>query len=217
MKTLDEGLIRQLVQEILAQLPAGGGFYPPEALPVGISARHVHLSVKDLKVLFGTTYLLQKLKDLKQPGQFAAKETVTLVGPKGTLRGVRILGPERKQTQVEISRTDGFALGIEPPIRHSGKLKGSAGIVMVGPHGAVTLEEGVIIAARHLHLSPADGTVLNLKDKDVILLESSGVRGLQFNEVLVRCGPAHLTEFHLDTDEANAGDLENGTLVKIIR
>lgn len=217
MKTLDEELIRSLVREVLAQLPQGAGARPPEAVPTGISARHVHLSVKDLKALFGTTHQLHKFKDLKQPGQFAAEETVTLVGPHGTLARVRVLGPERKETQVELSRTDAFALGIDAPVRQSGDLKGTPGIVLVGPRGAVTLDHGCIVAARHLHLAPADGMLLGLKDKDRISIEVPGERGLVFRDVLVRCTPEHATEFHVDTDEGNAAGLQNNTLVTIVR
>lgn len=215
MKTLDEELVRTLVKEVLAQLPVASA--TPEAVATGVSARHVHLSVKDLKALFGTTYQLKKMRNLKQPGQFAAEETLTLVGPKGTLPRVRILGPERKQTQVEISRTDSLALGLDAPVRQSGDLKGSPGLVLVGPLGAVTLGEGCIVAARHLHLAPADGVVLNLKDQDRIGIRADGDRGLLFNNVLVRCGAEHATEFHCDTDEGNGAGLGSGTMVTIVR
>ncbi len=212
---LDEELVRTLVREVLAQMPVASP--TPEAVPTGISARHVHLSVRDLKALFGTTYQLRNMRALKQPGQFAAEETVTLVGPKGTLAKVRILGPERKQTQVEISQTDAFALGVKAPVRQSGDLKGSPGIVLVGPLGAVTLAAGCIVASRHLHLSPADGVLLNLKDRDRVGIRVAGERGLLFNDVLVRCGSEHATEFHCDTDEGNAAGLASGMLVTIVR
>lgn len=217
MKTLDEELIRKLVREIIAQLPLTAGGAAPNAVPVGVSGRHLHVSVRDAKILFGTTYQLTKMKDLMQPAQFAAEETVTLVGPKGVIRGVRILGPERKQTQIEISRTDGFTLGVTPPVRQSGDLKGSAGIVIVGPRGAVTLDEGLIVAARHLHLSVADGVARTLQDKDLVGIEVPGERGLVFRGVLVRCGPDHATEYHVDTDEANAAGICTGAAVTLVR
>jgi putative phosphotransacetylase len=215
MKTLDEELVRTLVKEVLAQLPVTAP--APGTVSVGISARHVHLSVRDLKALFGTTYQLRRMRELKQPGQFAAEETLTLVGPKGTLGRVRVLGPERKQTQVEISRSDALALGVEAPVRQSGDHRDTPGLVLVGPLGAVTLTAGCIVAARHLHLSPADGVLLNLKDKDRIGIAVTGERDLLFNDVLVRCGPEHATEFHCDTDEGNGAGICGKSLVTIVR
>ncbi|HPZ10405.1 MAG TPA: phosphate propanoyltransferase, partial [Candidatus Eremiobacteraeota bacterium] len=141
-------------------------------IPIAISNRHVHLCKQDLNMLFGEGYTLTKMKDLSQPGQFAAQETVTLAGSKGRVKtGVRILGPERSKTQVEISRTDGFELDIMPPVRDSGDLAGSPGIVIVGPKGAITLKEGVICAWRHIHMNPEDALHFGVTDKQYVKIK----------------------------------------------
>lgn len=186
-------------------------------VPVGISNHHLHLSQADLETLFGKGYELTQKKPLSQPGQYAAEETVTLIGPKSSINKVRILGPVRPQTQVEISRADSFILGITPPVRDSGSISGSPGIIIEGPKGRVELKEGVIIAQRHLHLHTDEAKELNLKDKDYISVEFEGVRSVIFNNVLVRVGPNFAKDLHLDIDEANAACLSNGDLGKIIR
>lgn len=180
-------------------------------VPVGISNRHLHLSQADLEVLFGKGHELTPMKPLSQPGQYAAEEVVTLVGPKGKIAKVRVLGPVRPKTQVEISRTDSFTLGVNPPVRDSGAIEGSAGIVLEGPAGSVTLEEGVIIAQRHIHLHTDEAAEMGLKDKDIVSVKFDGPRGVIFNNVLVRVSPNFAKDFHLDTDEANAAGLSNGT------
>lgn len=185
-------------------------------IPVRISGRHIHISQKDLDQLYGTGYQLTKYRDLAQPGQYAAKETLTVVGPGGVIEDVRILGPLRAQTQVEISGTDGYHLGIEPPVRDSGHLEGTPGIVLVGPLGAVTLKHGVILAATHIHTSPADAAKLTLKNGDRVQVLVDGERDLIFNDVLVRVDEGFITEMHLDTDEANAAVIEDGSCVTII-
>ena len=165
---------------------------------VGVSNRHVHLSKEDLEVLFGKGYQLTPVKDLRQPGQFAAKETVTIVGPKGAIENVRVLGPIRKETQVEISRTDAFKLGLNPPVRDSGDLDGTPGIVIVGPAGVVVKNRGVILAKRHIHMHPKDAQHYGVKDKDIVrVIVEKGERRLIFDDVLVRVREAvsytHLT------------------------
>ncbi|RYD04015.1 hypothetical protein N752_16630 [Desulforamulus aquiferis] len=152
---------------------------------------------------------------MKQVGEYAAKETLTLVGPKGALRNVRVLGPVRKFTQVEISRTDGFNLGIVPPIRDSGKLEDTPGIVLVGPKGGVSLNKGVIVAARHIHMGVEDAHRYNVSDGDRVTIKINGPRGGSFDNVLVRVNPNFRLEFHIDTDEANAAALKNGDTVSI--
>ena len=185
---------------------------------VGISNRHVHLSQEDLDKIFGPGYQLTNIKDLSQPGQFAADETVTLVGPKGVLQRVRVLGPTRSRTQVEISRTDGFTLGVKPPVRDSGQHEGSAGrVTIVGPQGALTLSEGVILAKRHVHMTSADAKRFGLKDKDMVRIRCGGDRGLIFDQVLVRVRDDFALDCHLDTDEANAAMLNNGDEVEILK
>ncbi|HHT62227.1 MAG: phosphate propanoyltransferase [Bacillota bacterium] len=184
-------------------------------IPVGISNRHVHLSRHDLEILFGRDAMLTKFKDLSQPGQYACQEKVTLVGPKGVIENVRVLGPTRKNTQVEISVSDCFKLGIQAPIRDSGDLAGSAGLTLVGPAGSVTVPEGAIIAARHIHMHPKDAEYFGVKDGDRVNVECTGPRGVVFCEVLVRVNENYKLEMHVDMDEANAASLRNGDLVKI--
>ncbi|MCL4441328.1 MAG: phosphate propanoyltransferase [Firmicutes bacterium] len=186
-------------------------------IPIGISNRHVHISKEHMDILFGSGAVQTKDRDLSQPGQFVAEQEVTLVGPKGVIQNVRILGPERIQTQVEISISDCFIFGIQPPIRDSGDLEGSAGITLVGPKGSVTLNEGCIIAARHIHMSPADAEYFKVKHGDRVTVSVPGMRGVVFAEVLVRVNPNYLLEMHLDRDEANAASLKNGDLVALVR
>ncbi|AKX93953.1 phosphate propanoyltransferase [Moorella thermoacetica] len=185
-------------------------------VPVGVSGRHVHLTREHLQTLFGPGYELIKLRDVVQPGQFAAKETVTIVGPKGVLEKVRVLGPLRSYTQVEISRTDSFKLGVNPPIRDSGDHEGSPGCVLVGPAGVVTLKQGVIIALRHIHMHTDEAKRYGLKDKDLVTVQVGGERGLIFTNVLVRVNPNFRLEFHVDTDEANACLLNNNDMVQVL-
>lgn len=186
-------------------------------VPVGISNRHLHVTQEDLEILFGKGYELTQKKPLSQPGQFASEETVTLIGPKSIIKNVRILGPVRPQTQVEISRTDSFTLGINPPVRDSGSISATPGIIIEGPKGRVELKEGVIIAQRHLHLHTDEAKELNLNDKDIIAVEFEGERGVIFKNVLVRVSPKFAKDLHLDLDEANAASLSNGDLGTIIR
>ncbi|MDR1854845.1 MAG: phosphate propanoyltransferase [Azoarcus sp.] len=186
-------------------------------VPVGISNKHLHLSEQDLAALFGAGHKLTPYKELVQPGQYAAEEQVDLVGPKGSFKHIRIIGPTRPQTQVEISKTDARALGIDPPVRESGKLSGSPGIKLVGPKGEVTLGEGTIVALRHIHLSPSQAAEAGVKDKDLVDVKTTGTRPLIFEDVLIRSGDAHFREFHIDTDEANAAGLANGNEVEILK
>ncbi|WP_422393077.1 phosphate propanoyltransferase [Neomoorella humiferrea] len=185
-------------------------------IPVGISNRHVHLSEEDLRTLFGPGARLTKLRDLSQPGQFAAEQTVILVGPKGVIENVRVLGPTRKKTQVEISVSDCFKLGVQAPIRDSGQLEGSARITIVGPESSVTLNEGCIIAARHIHMHPEDARRFGVKDGERVNVRTFGPRGVTFYEVLVRVHENYKLEMHIDIDEANAACLKNGDFVEII-
>ena len=167
--------------------------------------------------LFGPGSELTEVRPLSQPGQFAAKEMVTLVGPKGKIEKIRVLGPIRKQTQIEISVTDSFLLGIKPAVRLSGDLAGTPGAVIIGPAGQIEVPEGVIVAARHLHMSEREAAVYGLHDKDVVTLASSGDRAVLFENVIVRCGSGHELEVHFDTDEANAAQLKNGSILEIVR
>jgi len=185
-------------------------------VPVGISNRHVHICRKDLGVLFGPGADLTVMKPLSQPGQFAAEEKVTLVGPKRSLEGVRILGQMRSYTQVEISRTDAYYLGLEAPIRDSGDLEGTPGLILKGPCGELKLERGVIIARRHIHMTEQDAEQFKVRDKDLVQVLVEGPRPVVFADVLVRVDTFAL-EMHIDTDEANAAFLVNGQKVKVYR
>lgn len=180
-------------------------------IPIAVSARHVHLTRQAVEILFGEGYQLQELRPLSQPNQFAAKETVTLIGPRNSIENVRILGPCRNQNQVEISRTDEFFLGIDAPVRKSGNISGSPGITIKGQKGTLTLHEGVICAWRHIHMSPADAEVFSVKDKDLVAIQvNSGEKSLTFNNVLIRVSDKFKLEMHIDTDEANAAEIYQG-------
>ena len=187
-------------------------------LLVETSARHLHLSQEHLEILFGKGHELTVKKMLSQPGQFAAEEKVQVVGPKGTLK-MSVLGPVRKDTQVEVSLTDARSLGVAAPIRESGDIAGSGACKLVGPAGEVELTEGVIAAKRHLHITPEDAAEMGLKDKDIISLKiDSPERSLVFGDVVVRVSASYATAVHIDTDEANAlapapGEVY-GTMVK---
>lgn len=186
-------------------------------VPVGLSNRHVHLSEADLQTLFGEGYELTELKPLSQPGQYAANEVVDVVGPKRTLSKVRILGPTRPSSQVEVSITDSFYLGAKVPIRNSGDLEGTPGCKLIGPKGEVELSQGLIAAARHIHMHTDDGAALDLKDKDIVRVKIPGDRGMILENVLIRVHETYALDMHIDTDEGNAGLVRNGDLVEIIK
>jgi len=183
---------------------------------VGISNKHVHLSEADLAALFGTGHKLTIKKDLKQPGQYAAEEQVDVVGPKGTIKSVRILGPTRKETQVELAETDARGIGLALPVRESGKLDGTPGLKLVGPAGEVNLPKGGIIALRHIHLSPADAEKAGVKDQDWVTVKAPGKRPVIFEDVLIRAVDGFICEMHVDTDEGNAAGIANGDMMEII-
>ncbi|HAY99153.1 MAG TPA: phosphate propanoyltransferase [Mesotoga sp.] len=188
------------------------------AIKSGVSNRHLHLSEEDIGRLFGSGHQLTPIKDLGQPGQFACDEKVILVGPKGAITGVRVLGPARKATQIEVSRTDAFSLGIKPPIKDSGDHAGTAGLTIVGPKGTVVLNSGVMLAKRHIHMTPEDAEVYGVKDKDIVMVyaEGEGTRRVIFDDVLVRVHSSYALEFHVDVDEANAAIINNNDPVYII-
>jgi len=185
-------------------------------IPLGVSNRHVHLSPEDVEKLFGAGHELTPMRDLSQPGQFACQETVTIVGPKGSIHGVRILGPARGATQVEISRTDGFALGVHAPVRMSGDIEGTPGLVLVTAKGTVMLEKGVIVAKRHVHMSPEEAEEFQVKDGDTLILATQSDRPIIYPDVVVRVHPRFALDFHVDLDEGNAANLKTGDRVKVI-
>lgn len=187
-------------------------------IPVGISNRHIHLSQQDVETLFGKGYELTPFKDLSQPGQYACKEQLTIVGPSlRPIEKVRVLGPVRSASQVEISRTDAYLLKVAPPVRESGKIEGSAPITIIGPKGIVTLKEGCIIANRHIHMSLSDGETFGVKDNDYVTVDAFGERRTRFYDVQVRVHKDFRLEMHLDTDDANAAGLKNGSKVAITK
>jgi len=180
------------------------------------SARHIHISQEDLEILFGAEHQLTPAKDLSQPGQFAAEEALTIQTEKGVLENVRIIGPLRPRTQVEISRTDAYKLGINPPNRESGDLDGSAEATLIGPKGKVELTEGVIVALRHIHVTPDDAEKYDLKDQQMVSVKTGRERGLIFQRVLVRVSPNFAFYMHIDTDEANAAGISGPAEGEII-
>jgi acetate kinase len=182
-------------------------------IPIGVSVRHVHLSRQDCDALFGAGYELTKKRDVTQPGQFVTRETVDLVGPKGEIRRVSIIAPLRKQTQIEVARTDAFALGVSPPLRESGKLDGTPGITLRGPAGTIAIDSGVILAHRHVHMSPEQAKDYGVKDRDVIQVKVEGQREMTMGDVIVRVHPEYELDMHVDTDEANAAGLHNDSVV----
>ena len=188
-------------------------------IPVGVSARHVHVCQEDLEKLFGPGYTLTKERDLLQPGEFASKEMVTLVGPGGkVLPHVRILGPLRSRTQVELARTDGIALGIRNlPMRRSGELAGAAPITLVGPRGSVYLPEGAIRSNRHIHMGPQDAQRFGVRQNDVVQLRLGGPEGVTFHNVQIRIHETWKLVVHLDTDDANAAGIVCDVQAELIK
>jgi len=186
-------------------------------IPVGVSNRHVHLSQEDLDSLFGKGYELTNMKELSQPGQYACKETVTVCGPKGAIEKVRILGPVRKQTQVEILAADSFKLGKKAEPKMSGELAGTPGITLVGPKGSVETKEGLIIAQRHIHMSPSDALKFGVHDGQTVSIRTEGIRGGIFDHTAIRVTDTSSLECHLDTEEANAMGLGGSASVTIVK
>lgn len=199
---------KRITQQILQEL---AGRRPTEALsiPVGVSNRHVHLSRREMDLLFGYGSSLTRMKALRQPGHFAAQETVTLRGPKGELQRVRVLGPLRRATQIEISVADGFALGVNAPVRMSGELQDSPGVTLIGPHGQVEIQQGVIVAWRHIHISPEEAARHRLADGAEIAIATQGPRAGVLHHVKVRVSAEAVLEMHIDVEEANALGLRN--------
>ncbi|MBK1664609.1 phosphate propanoyltransferase [Rhodospirillum rubrum] len=187
----------------------------PFLVSIGVSNRHIHLSRTDMDALFGPGSQLTRKKAMKQPGQFAAEETVTLKGRKGSLTKVRVLGPLRKETQIEVSVADGFTLGITPPLRMSGHLDDTPGVEIIGPQGSVQRDRGVIVALRHIHMPPETAALLGLRNGEEVDVEVGGERGGVLRKVVVRAAEASAYEMHIDVEEANALCLKNDDLVRI--
>jgi propanediol utilization protein len=233
-RSLDRREVETLVREVLLQKLRGsatppparerhavepsraGG--PPNPLVVNVSARHMHVTQQDLETLFGPGAKLTKLKDLYQQGEFASEQLVTLVGPRQRIiPNVRILGPMRDYTQIELSYTDGIYLGLDLPLRISGNHEGTPGITILGPKGAVNLTRGVIRAERHVHMSTQDMAYYGVRDGDYMKLKIEGPCGVTFDRVKVRYHPKVILEVHIDTDEGNACDLESATHMELLK
>ena len=214
MENQNVELIARMVMEALeSREKESNGF----AVPIGVSARHIHLTQEHVEILFGKGYQLTKKKEL-MGGQYASNEQVTIVGLKlRAIENVRILGPARKRSQVEISATDAIRLGVKAPIRESGNVKGSAPIAVVGPKGVIYLEEGCIIAKRHIHMAPKDAMAAGVADGQTVSVKADNERGTVFNHVQIRVDESFTLEMHIDTDEANAAKIATGQTVTIIR
>lgn len=223
-------IVRQVIADISSEksgksdgcatcsCPSGNCSCGSDEIPVGVSNRHIHLSRADLETLFGRGYELTHFKDLSQPGQYACKETLTIIGPSlRPIENVRVLGPVRSSSQVEISKTDSFTLKVKPPVRESGKIAGSSPITIVGPKGVVTLTEGCIIANRHIHMSESDGAKFGVKDNDYVTVDVTGTRRTRWYDVQVRVHKDFRLEMHVDTDDANAVGIGNGCKVKLVK
>ena len=187
------------------------------AIPVGVSNKHCHLTEVHFKILFGAAASPRKVKDIKQPGFYAAEELIDVKGPKGVLKKIRLVAPYRANTQIEIAVTDAFAIGLTPPVRESGDVKGSAGATLIGPAGQVEIKEGVIIAQRHLHFSPAEAKAAGMTNGEVVRVRcgTGAGRSTIFEDVVVRVSDKYSLEFHVDTDEANAAGIKTGDFVHI--
>ncbi|MBD3348337.1 MAG: phosphate propanoyltransferase [Candidatus Eisenbacteria bacterium] len=215
-----ERIAREVLRRLQGETVRRNGLVRPggaEGIPVMVSARHVHLSRGSLESLFGEGATLTKTRDLTQPGEFVAGERVTAVGPSGrALESVGVVGPVRPYTQIELSRTDAVRLGIDPPVRRSGDLAGSAPVTLVGPAGTVVLREGAVRAMRHVHMTERDADEYGVKDGDLVRVRFPGVRALVLENVLVRVSRRAALEMHLDTDDANAADIRPPVTVEIL-
>ena len=206
--------IREIVKRVLGErdtASATAEARDESGIPVGVSNRHIHLTKEDVETLFGAGYELTPMKELSQPGQYACKETLTIIGPSlRPIENVRVLGPTRRASQVEISATDSYVLKVKPPVRESGSLAGSSPITIVGPRGTVSLTEGCIIANRHIHMSPADAARFGISDGETMTVDVPGKRRTRWFDVQVRVHESFRLEMHVDTDDANAAGIGNG-------
>ena len=208
---MDQGALKQLIQNTVLTAFAKRKVY---FFPVAVSARHVHLSKSDFEKLFGTGKTMTRYRELSQPGQFACEETVELTGPKSSIKKVRVLGPERTNTQVEISVSDSFTLGIKPEIRMSGNIAGTPGCTITGPAGKITIDHGVIVAARHVHFSVEQAAAYGVKEGDAVSVKTPSPRNGIIGNIIVRIAKDFDLEVHLDTDEANGNGILCGTILE---
>lgn len=203
IEEMAEEIIKRVKQEAFIEVEASG--------------RHVHLSKEHVEVLFGKNYELTKMKDLSQPGQFACKERVTVTGPKGSLKNVVVLGPERKDTQVEVSLTDALSIGIKVPIRESGHIENTPGIEISTDRASIFIDKGLIVAKRHIHITPEDAEKFGVRDKEIVKAKVYGDRSLIFDDVVIRVSKNFRTYMHIDYDEANACGFTKGALCRIVK
>jgi len=204
-------LVEDIIDEVIKRVKKEA-FIEVEA-----SGKHVHLCEEHINILFGRDYQLTKTKDLSQPGQYACKERVTITGPKGSLKNVIVLGPARKATQVEVSLTDATSIGIKAPVKESGKIEDTPGITISTERASITVDKGVIVAKRHIHMTPEDAEKFGVKDKEIIQAKVYGNRPLIFDDVVIRVSPDFRTYMHIDYDEANACGFTKGTLCRVVR
>lgn len=212
-----EELLKLLLETVKGKEKSNSCQDNSSEIPVGVSNRHVHLSQKDLESIFGEGYELMKLKDLSQPGQYACNETVTICGPKGAIERVRVLGPTRSKTQVEVLVGDCIKLGAIPHVKLSGDLCKTPGITLVGPKGSVQVEEGLIVAQRHIHMTPTDAKNLDVHDGEIVSIKFDNLRGGIYANVAIRANDASKLECHLDIEEANAMGINSKSKVTIVK
>ncbi|WP_232699511.1 ethanolamine utilization phosphate acetyltransferase EutD [Brevibacillus daliensis] len=208
---MNQQLVESIVNEVVKRVQ------DEKCVEIEASGKHVHLSREAIDTLFGKGYQLTKAKELSQPGQYACKERVTLIGPKGSLHNVVVLGPERKESQVEVSLTDTLSLGIKVPVRESGKIEGTPGVIIASGSNILRLEKGLIVAKRHIHMTPDDAKKFYVENGEVVQVKVFSNRPLIFDDVLVRVNPSYQTYMHIDYDEANACGFAKGTMGKIIK
>lgn len=211
--------INYITELVLKEIASRGFKFQRERnmIPVSISARHIHLNREHLNLLFGSGHELTKVKDISQPGQFAAEEKVTLVGSRGRIDNVRVLGPLREETQVEISATDGRFLGIKPIVRESGNHEGTPGLVIVGPKGILNLNRGCIVAERHIHMTPEDAVNFGVNDGQKVCVKVDSIRGGILDNVFVRVRKDFALDMHIDVDDSNAFLIKNGDMLEILK
>lgn len=216
--TMDDKTISSVVDEVVRSI-AGNPLTntnPSKTVLVGISNRHGHLTAEHTQILFGPGHKLTPLRPLLQPDQFATNETITVATAKGTIQNLRLIGPERAYSQIELAKTDCYALGVDPPIRQSGQLDDTPGCILMGPNGSVILSHGVIMAGRHIHVHTSEGLALGLTDRQLIKARIGGPRGGIMENLLCRVGDIHKLEIHIDTDEGNAFGLTSGDTVELL-